>query len=293
MNKIVSLYLSQTNVPARMDVVQGATAPGITFVLEDYEPNNGATARIFIKKKESEVYNTCELDGNEATFNPTTTSFDEVGKCTAQLEIVSGGKIAVSYRIYVNVEPNIIDSSAIEAADDFSALQDAIIAVGDISEYKAQTDENTADITSLESAIDTINSSQWVGNRPLVIGYGGAAGESDITVPRITWTNLTPVVIPSSGFWLVKFTAYFQPNPNGQRAIRWANSSGSTSLGYMFTEVVNAPGNFGAYAHLTVTRNVTGSSYTLYPQVYQNTDGDLTVLARYELTRLGGTYRTT
>lgn len=291
MNKIVSLYLSQKNVPARMDVVQGATAPGITFVLEDYEPNNGATARIFIKKKESEVYNTCELEGNEATFNPTTTSFDEVGKCTAQLEIVSGGKIAVSYRIYVNVEPNIIDSSAIEAADDFSALQDAILAVGDISEYKAQTDENTADISALETAIDTINSSQWSGNRPLVIGYGGGLSES-VTVPRITWTNLTPVVIPSSGFWLVKFTAYFSPNSNGQRGIRFSNSSGSSSLGYMLQDVVNNAGNFGTYAHLTVTRNVT-STYTLYPQAYQNTDGDLTVDVRYELTRLGGTFRTT
>lgn len=292
MNKIVSLYLSQKNVPARMDVVQGATAPGITFVLEDYEPNNGATARIFIKKRESVVYNTCELDGNEATFNPTTTSFDEVGKCTAQLEIVSGGKIAVSYRIYVTVEPSTIDQSAIEAADDFSALQDAIIAVGDISEYKAQTDENTGDILALESAIDTINSSQWIGNRPLVLGYGGAISENDVVIPRSQWTNLTPVTIETPGFWLVKWTVYFSPNSNGQRGIRFSNSSGSSSLGYMLQEVVNNAGNFGTYAHLTVTRNVT-STYTLYPQVYQNTDGDLTVQSRYELTRLGGTYRTT
>ena len=157
MNKIIDLYLSRKDVPTRFDVVQGSQAPGITFVLKDYEPNNGATARIFIKKKESEVYNTCTLDGNEVTYNPTVTSFDEPGKCTGQLEIVSGGKIAVSYRLYINVEPNIIDSSAIEATDDFSALQDAILAVGDISEYKEQTETNTADITSIEAKTDRIS----------------------------------------------------------------------------------------------------------------------------------------
>lgn len=156
MNKIIDLYLSRKDVPTRFDVVQGSQAPGITFVLRDYEPNNGATARIFIKKKESEVYNTCTLSGNEVTYNPTVTSFDEPGKCTGQLEIVSGGKIAVSYRLYINVEPNIIDSSAIEATDDFSALQDAILAVGDISEYKEQTDTNTADITAIKGKTDKL-----------------------------------------------------------------------------------------------------------------------------------------
>lgn len=291
MNKIVSLYLSQKNVPARMDVVQGATAPGITFILEDYEPAAGAQAQIFIKKKESEVYNSCTLSGNEVTFNPTTGSFDEKGPCVAQLQITSGGTIAVSYRLYVWVEPNIIDGDAIEASDDFSALQQAIRDVGDITEYKAKTDKNTGDILALETAIDTINSSQWAGNRPLVIGYGGAMSENDVVIPSNQWTSLTPVTIETPGFWLVKWTVYFSPNSNGQRGIRFANSSGSSSLGAMLQEVVNSAGNFATYAHLTVTRNVT-STYTLYPQVYQNTDGDLTVQSRYELTRLGGTYRT-
>ena len=156
MNKIIDLYLSRKDVPTRFDVVQGSQAPAITFVLRDYEPQTGATARIYIKKKESEVYNTCTLSGNEVTYNPTVTSFDEPGKCTAQLEIVSGGKIAMSYRLYINVEPNTIDSSAIEATDDFSALQDAILAVGDISSYKEQTQENTDDITSIEEKTDRI-----------------------------------------------------------------------------------------------------------------------------------------
>lgn len=157
MNKIIDLYLSRKDVPTRFDVVQGSQAPAITFVLRDYEPQTGATARIYIKKKESEVYNTCTLSGNEVTYNPTVTSFDEPGKCTAQLEIVSGGKIAMSYRLYINVEPNIVDSSAIEATDDFSALQDAILAVGDMSSYKAQTQENTNEIWRILGKTDFLS----------------------------------------------------------------------------------------------------------------------------------------
>lgn len=156
MNKIVSLYLANKNIPVKMDVVQGATAPAITFVLEDYTPNAGAQCQIYIKKKNSEVYRSCTLSGNEVTFEPTTTSFDEVGLCTAQLQITSGGKIAVSYRIHVMVEPNIIDGDAIEAVDDFSALQQAIIAVGDITEYKAQTTQNATDIESIKGKTDKL-----------------------------------------------------------------------------------------------------------------------------------------
>lgn len=160
MNKIVSLYLSQKNVPARLDVVQGATLPAITFVLEDFTPTPGSQCQIFIKKKNSEVYNTCTLEGNEVTFNPSTGTFDEVGPCVAQLEITDTDYFAISFRIYVNVEPNIIDTEAIEASDDFSALQDAIAAIGDLTELRAQVNQNTTDVASAKAKTDllTINS---------------------------------------------------------------------------------------------------------------------------------------
>lgn len=154
MEKVKSIYIADKNIPTKMTVVQGATAPAIVFTLEDYTPASGATARIFIQKANSEVYNECTLSGNTVTFSPTTGSFDEEGPCVAQLEIVSGGKIALSYRIWVYVEPNIINGEAIEASDDFSALQQAIVDVGNITEYKAQTDTNTADIAAMKPITD-------------------------------------------------------------------------------------------------------------------------------------------
>lgn len=165
MNKIVSLYLSQKNVPARLDVVQGSTLPAITFVLEDFTPTPGSQCQIFIKKKNSEVYNTCTLEGNEVTFNPSTGTFDEVGPCVAQLEITDTDHFAISFRIYVNVEPNIIDTEAIEASDDFSALQDAIAAIGDLTELRAQVEENTENVTAAKAKTDrlTVNSDMVFG----------------------------------------------------------------------------------------------------------------------------------
>lgn len=143
MNKIVSLYLARRDVPTRMDVVQGSVEPAITFILEDYTPANGAQAQIFIKKKESEVFNTCTISGNQVTFKPTTGSFDEAGLCVGQLQIISSGKVVISYRLFIKVEPNIIDGEAIEASDDFSALEDALMVVGDITQIKAKTDNIT------------------------------------------------------------------------------------------------------------------------------------------------------
>lgn len=153
MNKVVDLYVSRKDITTKMDVVQCSTEPDITFVLKDYTPEAGATARIFIKKPDSEVYNTCTISGNEVTFQPTTGSFDQAGPCVAQLEILRMEEVLVSYRIYVMVEPNTIDSGAIEATDDFTALQDALTA---IDQWKILTEQNADDIVDIQAVTDKI-----------------------------------------------------------------------------------------------------------------------------------------
>lgn len=109
-----------------MDVVQSATAPSITFVLDDYTPERTATARLYIKKGDAEVYNDCTLSGNQVTYTPTTGSFDVPGQCVAQLQIVKGEDVAVSWRIFVRVEPNLILGSAAPATTEFDALTNLI-----------------------------------------------------------------------------------------------------------------------------------------------------------------------
>ena len=126
MNKIIHLSLARKSVPVFMDVVQGATAPAIEFVLDDYTPPSNARARIYILKEGGEVYNNCTLSGNVVTYTPTAGSFDVPGQCVAQLELVQSSTVAVSWRIFVTVEPNLISGSSAPASTEFGALTSLI-----------------------------------------------------------------------------------------------------------------------------------------------------------------------
>lgn len=127
MDKIVNLSLARKSVPTLIDVVQGATAPDIVFVLDDYMPPSNARARLYIKKTNAEVYNSCTISGNQVIFSPTAGSFDEEGQCVAQLQITVGSSVLVSWRIFVTVEPNLIEGSAAPASTEYGALEDLII----------------------------------------------------------------------------------------------------------------------------------------------------------------------
>lgn len=127
MDKIVNLSLARKSVPTYIDVVQSATAPDIVFVLDDYMPPSNARARLYIKKTNAEVYNSCTISGNQVIFSPTAGSFDEEGQCVAQLQITVGSSILVSWRIFVTVEPNLIEGSAGPASTEYGALEDLII----------------------------------------------------------------------------------------------------------------------------------------------------------------------
>lgn len=125
MNKIVHLSLTNKSVPARFDVVQYATNPAITFVFDDYIPSG--TARLYIEKPDgTKIYNTCTISGNNVTYKPTTQSFAAAGINKGQLQIIEPNGTAVSFVMFIDVAENIIDSSAIESKDEFTALEDAL-----------------------------------------------------------------------------------------------------------------------------------------------------------------------
>lgn len=160
MDKIIHLSLAKKGVPVFMDIVQSATAPGIQFILDDYTPPSGSTARLYIKKGSAEVYNNCAISGNKVSYTPTAGSFDVPGDCVAQLQVLKGSAVAVSYRIFVRVEPNLITGSSAPASTEFDALTELIQSAsqydGDISTLKTnvtnlqakdvQIDESIADI---------------------------------------------------------------------------------------------------------------------------------------------------
>lgn len=130
MNKYVHLQITNKSVPIRIDVVQYATKPNIVFVLDDYEPTG--TASLYIEKPDgTKIYNACTIDGNQITYEPTTQSFAVLGVSECQLQIVEADGTALSFIIYAEVTKNIVDASAIESQDEFTALEQALQTVSD------------------------------------------------------------------------------------------------------------------------------------------------------------------
>lgn len=133
MDKIIHLSLTKKNVPIRIDVVQYATKPNIVFVLDDFTPQAGSTASLYIKKPDgSEIFNSCTIYENTVTYTPTTQSFAALGTNKCQLQIVEQDGTAVSYIVYADVTENIIDSEAVESQDEFTALEEALREIGDV-----------------------------------------------------------------------------------------------------------------------------------------------------------------
>lgn len=149
MAKTVILALTRKQSQVRLDVVQYSTAPDIVFVIEDYTPTGRAD--FYIEKPSGEeIYNHCTIDGNKVIFTPTTQCFAEVGEQKAQLQILDGDKMAVSFPIQLVVAENIIDSSAAESQSEFTELQDAISTIG---QYDQRIQDVQDDMAALETQL--------------------------------------------------------------------------------------------------------------------------------------------
>lgn len=159
MNKYVHLSITNKSVPVRIDVVQYATKPNIVFVIDDYEPTG--TASLYIEKPDgTKIYNACAIDGNQITYEPTTQSFAVLGVSECQLQIVEADGTALSFIIYAEVTKNIVDASAIESQDEFTALEQALQTVSDF-DSRITSNTNRLDnlggekLTFTEASVDT------------------------------------------------------------------------------------------------------------------------------------------
>lgn len=162
MNKIVNLSLAKKSVPVRMDVVQYATKPNIVFVLDDYLPGLSAVASLYIEKPDgTKIYNACTIDGNQVTYEPTTQSFASLGINKCQLQIIESNDTAVSFLVYADVTENIIDSSAIESQDEFTALEQAIQTVGDITEIENRVTIAEENIVAVENRVTSVEEGKY------------------------------------------------------------------------------------------------------------------------------------
>lgn len=131
MNKKVVLTVAQKSPPEVIHYVQMSNEIPIEFWLADYDITDTMECRLYIKKPSgSEVYNGAVNDGDHFTYYPTAQSFAESGRQMGQLQIVDGTgddkKILMSFILLFDIEPNLVEESAIPSSNEFGVLDQLI-----------------------------------------------------------------------------------------------------------------------------------------------------------------------
>ena len=113
---IRQLYTAQRSPVPAVEYVQNTNAIPICFDLMDYEPPEGASARVYVQRSDG----TCEYDSAELDTSgeipailvtPTTTLFSETGPGVLQVQVTSGDTVFVSFPIPVIIYSNQADGT--------------------------------------------------------------------------------------------------------------------------------------------------------------------------------------
>lgn len=127
MNSIYKkLYLTQKE-PLVVEIPQTVNYPSIQFETADWDIPSGATAQIYVEKPSGAlIFNAASVNGNIITVTPTTQMTAETGANKAQIQVVSGNRILKTFVFILKVFASIIDDSAVESQDEFTALTTAL-----------------------------------------------------------------------------------------------------------------------------------------------------------------------
>ena len=174
------LSVTQETVPVRIPAVQSDTGRTLVFALPDLDIPDGATAQIYIQKPSGAIiYNACTIgdDGGTSTVSVKLTSacLDEQGDAAAQVRVVSGADIVTTFVFVLVVREKIIDDSAIEGTDEFTALEEALQTV-----QSTVATANEAKATA-EAAKTTAEAAQATANAAMPVAtYDPAGGAKQV-----------------------------------------------------------------------------------------------------------------
>ena len=127
MNKKIIITVTQKTPPEIIHYVQLSNKIPIEFWLSDYSLTETMEARLYIKKPSgAEIYNEAVNDRDHFTYYPTIQTFAEEGKQRGQLQIVDNGKILMSFILLFDIEPNLVEESAIPSSNEFGVLDQLI-----------------------------------------------------------------------------------------------------------------------------------------------------------------------
>lgn len=139
-SKNISVRVVTWQPPVKIHYVQYSNEIPIIFSIEDYTIPSGAEARFYLKKPSGlEIYNSCEIDGQNIILKPTAQTFAEHGNQVGQIQVVIGEDILVSFILEFVIEKNLIEESAIPSSNEFGVLDELIKEA-----QKAVADSNAA-----------------------------------------------------------------------------------------------------------------------------------------------------
>ena len=126
-------------------------------------------------------------------------------------------------------------------------------------------------------------------NSKLTAGIGQRVhsnGSSITLASKTTMTNLNSFTL-SKGTWIVSVAVRFNSNATGRRSVSMSDTDSDLSaINVHWGETKNAVNGAYTYLHLCSTVKVTSSSQTYYINAYQNSGGNLDVVAFWDAVRV-------
>lgn len=153
------IFLTRKGLLTVIEYVQGTNGIPINLKCMDYIIPDGAEARIYVKKPSgAEVYNPASISGNMVVIDPTTQMFAEEGRAMAQVQILTGAKVAATFLLAFDVEKNIISESAVESTNEYTILEGLITeARAAISDTEAATELAARKAQAAQTAANSAN----------------------------------------------------------------------------------------------------------------------------------------
>lgn len=138
------IYVSKKE-PVVIEIAQGSNALPIVFAVKDWNVPQTATAAFYVEKPSGAlIFDAATIDGNEITVDVTTQMTAETGANKCQVTVIQGTDIMRSFVFILKVFGSIIDDSAIESQDEFTALEEALSAVSDVVTHSELASKGSA-----------------------------------------------------------------------------------------------------------------------------------------------------
>ena len=123
---IRKVKVTEYEYQAPINYVANATEPDIQFQLVDYEVPSGASARVFVERRDNTFeYSVASIDGNTITVSPTTSMFSVRGEGKIQVTLTVNNEVVKTFSVPVFVHTDLADSEATEGVDVVSVFQQA------------------------------------------------------------------------------------------------------------------------------------------------------------------------